>query len=627
MPDGGDITASFTNEPAFNGNRRNLGAYGNTEQASKTYYTGSFYRVALTSTPFYGGTITIWPQVTNFMAGQSARVAATPNANFQFSGWTGSVNAVTNPVDFTVVSSTSITGLFTVVTGNEAAVYGNLQFLTTSTSVSKNAGTATIWVIRTNGLNSTVSVSYSTSNDTAVAGVNYAATSGTLSFGQGVASNSFTVPIIDRPLIEPTKQFRLSLTNPQGGAVLSSPTGMVVQLLEYRVPNPLLITTALLPTGMVGNAYSANLAATGGVPPYAWSILSPLSETFASNSFSTVGTGIVLQGDEGTRQISLPFSFPFYGGSYTQLWVDINGKIRFDSGAGDWHPLISTLANAQMISVLWADLATYNPGDVFVQTNATDATIRWQGTYFGGSAINCSVTLYASGLIQMRYGTGNANGGLIGVSSGDGVNYLVSSRSQTGSVNNVQDAFYSPLPPGLTLTSASGAITGTPLVGGTWNVLFQVTDSFNVTTNRLLPITIKSLLTDSDGDGIPDWWTMQYFGHPTGTSNDHSRASDDADGDGLSNLQEYLAGTDPTNRNSVLKIVSGAPAVGTNGFVLQWQSVNGKYYRIERGTNLLDGTPFGFLVRTNIPGVAPINTATDTTTVGNSPYFYRIRLE
>ncbi len=43
------------------------------------------------------------------------------------------------------------------------------------------------------------------------------------------------------------------------------------------------------------------------------------------------------------------------------------------------------------------------------------------------------------------------------------------------------------------------------------------------------------------GNQVPDEWYVQYFG-----SLDHSD-DDDPDGDGLTNLQEYLAGTDPTN--------------------------------------------------------------------------------
>ncbi len=45
---------------------------------------------------------------------------------------------------------------------------------------------------------------------------------------------------------------------------------------------------------------------------------------------------------------------------------------------------------------------------------------------------------------------------------------------------------------------------------------------------------------DSDETTIPEWWQLQYFGE-TGID-----PHEDFDGDGQSNLQEYLAGTDPT---------------------------------------------------------------------------------
>jgi hypothetical protein len=45
---------------------------------------------------------------------------------------------------------------------------------------------------------------------------------------------------------------------------------------------------------------------------------------------------------------------------------------------------------------------------------------------------------------------------------------------------------------------------------------------------------------DSDGDGLPDWWEMLYFG------NLNQGANDDPDGDVITNLQEYQQGRNPT---------------------------------------------------------------------------------
>lgn len=53
-----------------------------------------------------------------------------------------------------------------------------------------------------------------------------------------------------------------------------------------------------------------------------------------------------------------------------------------------------------------------------------------------------------------------------------------------------------------------------------------------------------ALWSDANGNGIPDWWEMQYF------HNLNQTALGDYDGDGVDNLDEYLEGTNPTNAAS-----------------------------------------------------------------------------
>ena len=51
---------------------------------------------------------------------------------------------------------------------------------------------------------------------------------------------------------------------------------------------------------------------------------------------------------------------------------------------------------------------------------------------------------------------------------------------------------------------------------------------------------------DTDTDGLPDWWEVACFG------NTDALPGGDPDQDQYTNLQEYQAGTDPTNAASVL---------------------------------------------------------------------------
>jgi hypothetical protein len=50
---------------------------------------------------------------------------------------------------------------------------------------------------------------------------------------------------------------------------------------------------------------------------------------------------------------------------------------------------------------------------------------------------------------------------------------------------------------------------------------------------------------DTDHDGLPDWWEIQYWGNITSYS-----GQDDPDGDGLINLEEYAHNTDPSKKDT-----------------------------------------------------------------------------
>jgi CARDB len=147
----------------------------------------------------------------------------------------------------------------------------------------------------------------------------------------------------------------------------------------------------------------------------------------------------------------------------------------------------------------------------------------------------------------------------------------------------------------------------------------------DVDTNNNTTAFAVNLWVDSDGDGIPDGWMLQYFGHADGQAGDLSRAQDDADGDGMTNLAEYLAGTSPKDANSYLRITSVAVGV-TNGVQVVWGSATNKLYSVERAGALGGGGAFTDIAE-HILSTPPENSYLDMTATNSAAFFYRIKVE
>ena len=122
-------------------------------------------------------------------------------------------------------------------------------------------------------------------------------------------------------------------------------------------------------------------------------------------------------------------------------------------------------------------------------------------------------------------------------------------------------------------------------------------------------------VADSDGDGLPDYWELKYFGDLT-----TSDGSGDHDGDGLSDLDEYLAATDPTDESSLFYVFNGSPDPATN--VIRWASATNRTYTIEHTTNLVNSFT---VLEAGIEGTPPYNEYRHVVTTRVN--FYRIRLE
>jgi hypothetical protein len=178
-------------------------------------------------------------------------------------------------------------------------------------------------------------------------------------------------------------------------------------------------------------------------------------------------------------------------------------------------------------------------------------------------------------------------------------------RSTTGA-NKLLAAFGQGRPT-LTLTNVQLTNAGTYTVAVT-----------NVASSGGSPTTsvgaFLTVLVDTDGDRMPDVWEQAYFGTLA------RDGSGDFDGDGMTDLQEYIAGTDPTDATSYLKIdsISGAP----NATTLQFTAVSNKTYSLQYRESLTAGAWTKFK---DVP--AGTNTHEITVLDPNSPTnsrFYRL---
>jgi len=135
-----------------------------------------------------------------------------------------------------------------------------------------------------------------------------------------------------------------------------------------------------------------------------------------------------------------------------------------------------------------------------------------------------------------------------------------------------------------------------------------------------------ALVETKTADGLPLWWIKKYFGGTSGTGGaglTSTAADADPDHDGMSNMQEYLAGTNPNDANSVFGVKVENKATG--GIALKWPSgYYGQKYAVWRCSDLISGFT---VLQGGIDATPPENTYEDATATGVGPYFYKVKVE
>jgi hypothetical protein len=149
---------------------------------------------------------------------------------------------------------------------------------------------------------------------------------------------------------------------------------------------------------------------------------------------------------------------------------------------------------------------------------------------------------------------------------------------------------------------------------GNYNVIITNVVSYqpgSVSQQARLGVVTTGL--DNDHDGIPNDWETAYNFDP----NNPADATQDADGDGYSNHDEYIAGTDPRDPASYLQVDE---ITATGGVNITFRAAAERTYSVQYRDVLSSGTWINLEGVASLPN-ARVVTMTDPNPIGRARYY------
>jgi Calx-beta domain-containing protein len=275
--------------------------------------------------------------------------------------------ALSNPTGGATLGTPNTATL--TITDNDAG--GVLKFSAATYTVSEATASATITVTRSGGTASGVTVDYTVSNGTAAAGLDYTFIEGTLTFGAGITSKTFTVPILPDTLDEANETVILTLSNPTGGATLGTPNPSTLTITDNDVAGTLKLSAATYSVGEAGGSATITVTRSGGAASgvrvhYA---TGDGTATAGSDYLSASGTLLFAAGEttkiftvpilndglgEGNETVNLTLSDPIGGATLTTpnaavlTIVDDEVVLQFSAAT---YAIVENTANATLTVV------------------------------------------------------------------------------------------------------------------------------------------------------------------------------------------------------------------------------------------------------------------------------------
>ena len=268
-----------------------------------------------------------------------------------------------------------------------------------------DSGTAnlTFNVTLTSPSASTVTVNYSTANGTAIAGTDYTAVSGVVTFTPGVTSQPINVPILGNTIFQANRQFTVTLSSPSGGgSSLGTSTGTAT-INDDDAPTSIAVSS--------GNNQSANTGSNFASP------LVALVKNAAGNA---------VQG------VSVTYTAPAAGAS--SVFSTTTNTITVTSNASGLASSGTFAANGTAganYNVTAAAIGGTNPSTNFTLSNTVSPTATPTVAAPGGAitvnANNFSITGTAAADSLVQVYTDINNNGMI-----DGADAVVASQQLAG---------------------------------------------------------------------------------------------------------------------------------------------------------------------------------------------------
>jgi len=365
---------------------------------------------------------------------------------------------------------------------DDGDVPGTFSIDPVTTSVSEDGGTVTLTVNRAGGNSGAVMVDFATADGSATAGSDYAANSGTLSFADGVSSQTITITINDDNVDEDNETFTVDLSNATGGADIGSNDSSEVTILDDDNAGQLSISPTATSVDEGAGTVTLTVNRTGGTD-------GAVSVDFATaNGSATAGSDYVA--NTGT------LNFANGVGSQT-----ITVSISEDSLNESDETFTVTLSNVGGGASLGANVSTVTildndaPGTLSISPSATSVdetagTVTLTVNRTGGSA----------GAVSVDFATanGSATAGSDYVANSGTLNLAHNQTSQTITVSITDDSIDEV---NETFTVNLSNATGGASLGTSTSTVTIIDNEVNQPPNVSGPVT-QSFSEDDDNDTV-----------------------------------------------------------------------------------------------------------------------------